>query len=113
MDQAVKSALNKYLGKPPKSTYDKNAGRSLVNILLIILIISSLLFFGVRYNVLGLREIWSEIKGITVGNQTVGQVVQNLKEAADNLFEIEYQTDTSETSVPTESENNGEVALTE
>ena len=64
MDQAVKSALDKYLGKSDsrKTMSTDQNGQKLINIFLVVLIISTVLMCSVKFNLFGLGDIWVEAK---------------------------------------------------
>ena len=91
MDKAVKAALNKYLGREGKSNTRGSDGFSIVNVLLIVLIISTVLLISVRLNFLGIGTFWENIKSKSVGNKTVGQIIENAREKMDDFFTIEIR----------------------
>lgn len=97
MDQAVKSALDKYLGKSDsrKTMSTDQNGQKLINIFLVVLIISTVLMCSVKFNLFGLGDIWAEAKNTKVGDKTVGQIVEGVKEEIDGLFEITGDTNFS------------------
>lgn len=97
MDQAVKAALDKYLGKKNegKSGDAQSKGQTAVNVLLVILIVCTMLFCGVKFNVLGLGNAWTKVRSYTVGEQTVGQVLDGVKEKIDHFFDVDYQANSS------------------
>ncbi len=93
MDQAIKSALNKYLGKNGGQQRREVSSVTgvLFRVLLIGMIVCTLLYCGVRFNILGLGETWEKVSSMTVGEQTVGQVLENIKEKTDDFLKVEYE----------------------
>ncbi len=81
MDQALKSALDKYNGKLGQNTSEKP---SIINkmFLATAIFIAVVLVFSVfvRYELLGAEYVWSEIKDVSVGDETIGSILNHLGE---------------------------------
>ncbi len=81
MDQALKSALDKYNGKLGLTTSQKPSITSKILLGAAICIAVVLVFsVFVKYEFLGAEHVWSEIKDISVGEQTIGSIINNLGE---------------------------------
>lgn len=88
MDQALKSALNKYQGKNG-IIESKEKSSTLYKVFLGSAVVLSLFLVAsvfVRYDVLGAGQIWENIKEITVGEQTVGVIIDGLGEKIGTVF---------------------------
>ena len=81
MDQALKSALEKYNGKLGLATSQRPTMISKI-FLGVAICIGLVLVFSVfvKYDFLGAENVWSEIKDISVGEQTIGSIINNLSE---------------------------------
>lgn len=88
MDQALKSALDKYQGKNNVPNRKENSSMLYKVCLGAAIIISLILVTSVfvRYDVLGAGQIWRNIKEISVGKQTVGVIIEGVGEKISTVF---------------------------
>lgn len=96
MDQALKSALDKYNGKLGIIN-EKEKGRGSNKILMgiaTIIAISLLFSVLVKYDVFGAKNIWINIKSIPIGEQTIGTIIEDF--GKDFSFVLSKNSESSE-----------------
>lgn len=88
MDQALKSALDKYNDKLGISTptNKSNLVNKITMLLAIITAITLVFSVCVRYNFLGAGEVWKWIENISVGEETVGVLIEDVEEKFRTVF---------------------------
>ena len=88
MDQAIKSALDKYHGKNT-SNNDQGSHKSmgLTGVLLICVAIIIILSLCIKYDVLGAGKAWNKVENINLGKTTVSQMIDTFKERFNSVFE--------------------------
>ncbi len=109
MDQALKSALEKYNGKVGVAApIDKS---SLVNKIAmgIAVVIAIVLVFSVcvRYDFLGAGQVWLWIENIGVGDQTVGTLIDGVENQITSVFSQSQEKTTAPINENGESGNMG------
>lgn len=78
MDQAIKSALNKYQGKESNVTLKPTVKSNLLTVVTVIIVIIVGFLFCAKHGYLNADKAWKAISDVPVGTTTVGQITDNI-----------------------------------
>ncbi len=88
MDQAIKSALDKYHGKNTSNNgQSSHKPMGVTSVFLICIAIIIILSLCIKYDFLGAGKAWNKVENINLGKTTVSQMIDTFKERFKSVFE--------------------------